>query len=427
MTKKIDTTPFDREKIPPKQNLLIMPFLWLFCLLKTRTGKLVIHKEQMKGLKPPYLVIGTHHSFIDFYVTPLAIFPHRANYVSELEGFEYYGEWPYRQVGCLGTRKFVNDMALIKNINRVMKRKGVLVLYPEARYTNVGTSSEIPQSVAKLAKVLKVPVVVINMKGNYLRSPIWNLKTRKEARLEATITKVYTKEELEKADVTEIHKTLQNYLTYDEYQWQYDTKQAITYTKRGEGLELPLYQCPVCRQEFKMETHNMDLYCKNCGSHWYMTEYGRLEQTKQMEKLSEDERRYFAHIPNWYHWERLQVQEEIDRGEYLLEVSVHIESLPNAVNFIDLGQGLLRHSKDGFVLTFTEYQESEETTLSFSPNTTFSIHTEYNYRKKGQCVALSTLDNTYFLFPIGEGFNATKIQFATEYLYKLTQGDINGI
>jgi hypothetical protein len=74
---------------------------------------------------------------MDFIVSPLAVFPYRANYVSELEGFENYGEWLYRQAGCLGTRKFVNDIALIKNIKKVMERRGILVLYPEARYANV--------------------------------------------------------------------------------------------------------------------------------------------------------------------------------------------------------------------------------------------------------------------------------------------------
>ena len=183
-----DTKPFDRMKEPPKQNLFFMPFIWIGCFLITRMAKLKIVKTDKRGIKPPYLVLGTHHSFTDFYVTPLALFPHRANYVSELEGFEYYGEWIYRQAGCLGTRKFVDDMALIKNIKRVTDRGGILVLYPEARYANVGTSSKLPMSVAKLVKLLKVPVVTLNMKGNYLQSPIWNLTKRKEARLHTDMT-----------------------------------------------------------------------------------------------------------------------------------------------------------------------------------------------------------------------------------------------
>lgn len=167
-----DVKPFDRAKTPPKQNLFAMPFIWLGCFLITLKARLKIVKTDKRGIKPPFLVLGTHHSFTDFYVTPLALFPYRANYVSELEGFEYYGEWLYRQAGCLGTRKFVDDLSLIKNIKKVLKRKGILVLYPEARYANVGTSSKLPLSVAKLVKMLKVPVVTLNMKGNYLQSPI---------------------------------------------------------------------------------------------------------------------------------------------------------------------------------------------------------------------------------------------------------------
>lgn len=83
---RYDTTPFDTKRTPPKQNLFFMPAIWAVCWFLTRSGKLKIHKENMKGLKPPYLVLGTQHAFMDFYVTPLALFPHRTNYVSELRG-----------------------------------------------------------------------------------------------------------------------------------------------------------------------------------------------------------------------------------------------------------------------------------------------------------------------------------------------------
>lgn len=426
MKKKIVTTPFDRYMKPPKQNLFFMPIIWLYCWWVTKKAKLKINKVGMKGLKPPYLVLGSHHAFMDFCVTPLALFPHRANYVSELEGFEAYGEWLYRQVGCLGTRKFVNDLALIKNIRRVIERNGILVLYPEARYANVGTSSKLPESIGKLAKMLKVPVVVINMHGNYLQSPIWNLTIREEAKLEANLTQVFTKEELANATVSEINEKLQEFLTYDEYAWQYENKQAITYEKRAEGLELVLYQCPVCKREFVMASEGSELFCRQCGERWYMTEYGRMEhlvKNKQTKGLSDEtvDTLDFTHIPNWYEWERKQVASEIEKGAYFLNIKVHIEALPNAVNFIDLGEGSLRHDKTGFYLSFKDYGEDEEKTLHFSPITMTSIHTEYNYRGKGQCVTLSTLDNTYFLFPRGEGFNATKIQFATEYLYEVAK------
>ncbi len=413
MKKKIVTVPFDRKRIPPKQNLFFMPLIWAICFLLTRGTGLKISRNRMKGLKPPFLVLATHHAFMDFYVTPLALFPHRANYVSELEGFENYGEWLYRQAGCLGTRKFVNDILLIRNIRNVIDRGGILVLYPEAKYANVGTSSKLPGSVGKLAKSLDVPLVALNMHGNYLQSPIWNVKKRKGVRLKAEITQIYTREELRAASVNEINAKIKEYLSYDEYAYQYENKMAITYEKRAEGIELPLYKCPSCGAEFQMISSGAEISCQNCGAARFMTEYGR------MVTLPDKKEDGFSHIPNWYEWERRQVIAEIERGEYSLDMRIKIESLPNAVNFIDLGEGRLIHNEKGFSLTFTDYGETEEKTLEFSPASMFSVHMEYNYReKKGQCITLSTVDNTYFIYPLESGFNATKIQFAAEYLHE---------
>lgn len=414
MRKPIDTTPFDRYRVPPKQNLFFMPFIWLFCWLLTLSGRLKIYKKRMKGLKPPFLVLGTHHAFMDFYVTPLALFPQRANYISELEGFENFGEWLYRQAGCLGTRKFVNDIALIKNIKRVIDRKGILVLYPEARYANVGTSSQLPASVGKLAKLLDVPVVTLNMKGNYLQSPIWNLKKRRGVRLQATITQLYTQDELRNATLDEVNAQVQQALHYDEYAWQYTQNMHIDAPFRAEGLEMVLYQCPVCSTEHHMYSKGTTVGCRSCGANWQMTTLGKLEQTAGAKPKNNID---FTHIPNWYEWQRAQVEKAIDVDSYTLMMPVQIDSLPNAKNFINLGKGQLTHGQDGFFLTFTEYGDTSPTTLHFAPRSMYSVHTEYEYRKKGPCITLSTLDNTYFLFPLQKGFNPTKIQFATEYLF----------
>ena len=412
--KKINTIPFDTKKVPPQQNIFFTPLIWLLSFFATRSGRLKINKVNMEGLKPPYLVLGTHHAFMDFFVTPLALFPHRANYVSELEGFEAYGEWLYRQAGCLGTRKFINDLDLVKNIQRIMKRKGILVLYPEARYANVGTSSELPTSVGKLIKILKVPVVVINMQGNYLQSPIWNLSKRKGVKLNTTMTQVLTPSQIEKMSVNDINDIVAKELQYDEYKYQADNNIRITYKERAKGLHMPLYQCPVCEKEFTMASEGICISCTNCNSRWEMDELGKL-----VKNSSDDSKYNFSHIPDWYEWERKQVEKQIDDGKYHLDCRVKVEALPNAVNFIDCGEGRLRHEKEGFYLTFYDYRKEEENTMFFSSKSLFSIHTEYDYRgKMGQCVTLSTKEDTYFIYPLEDGFNPTKIQFATEYLHK---------
>ena len=106
---------------PIRQPKAIVGLIWALSRLTMPKVPWKVEKINMEGLKPPFLVLGSHHAFMDFYVTPLALFPYRANYISELEAFEFFGETIYRQVGCLGTRKFVNDMALIKNIKKQKK------------------------------------------------------------------------------------------------------------------------------------------------------------------------------------------------------------------------------------------------------------------------------------------------------------------
>ena len=443
--KKIITEPFDRNKIPPRQAWWGMPVVWIWSLIATFGTHLKIHKENTKGLKPPYILLGSHHAFNDFCVTPLAIFPHRANYVSELEGFKNYGEWPYRQVGCLGTRKFVNDIALVRNIKNVLNRGDILVMYPEARYANVGTSSELPVSVGKLVKLMGVPLVTLNMHGNYLQQPIWNLKMRKGVNLEAEMKVLFTSEELKTASVDEINNALKEALSYDEYKWQLEQKMKIDVPFRAEGLHMPLYKCRSCQKEGTMQSKGSEIFCTSCGASWNMNEYGQLESKNSSSESCEK-----IHIPDWYEWERKTVEDEIKNGNYKLDCLVHVESLPNAKNFINCGTGHLIHNADGFYLTFKDYGKSEVETLFFASETLISLHTEYAYRDKyGMCITLATLDNTYYLFPkqnekvaaelsakhmnppvedpnqFGDVeekysfFNPTKIQFATEYFYKL--------
>ena len=408
--KRADTTPFDRYRLPPRQNLFLMPAIWLGCRFAVTGGHLKIRKTRMEGLKPPYIVFCTHHAFMDFYVTPLALFPHRANYVSEMEGFEYWGEGIYRQVGCMGTRKYVNDTALVRNIKRVIGRGDIVVIYPEARYSNAGTGSELPQSVGKLAKSLNVPVVCINMHGNYLQSPVWNTRKRAGVRLEAEMTQLITPEELRNMTAAGVTERISGFLAYDEYAWQLSHKIRITEPFRAEGLHKVLYRCPECGHDFSMRSEGADLYCGDCGLRVTMNEYGQLTRGGELYR--------FSHIPDWYEWQRRCVQDEIDSGAYRLDCAVHVEALPGARCFLDCGEGRLVHDSGGFALTFRDFGERGEKTLRFPPRSMCSVHIEYDYRGWGECITLSVPDNTYFLFPRSEGFNPTRIMFAAEYLHK---------
>lgn len=285
-----------------------------------------------------------------------------------------------------------------------------MVIYPEARYANVGTNSHLTPSIAKLAKLLKVPVVTINMQGNYLQQPIWNLKKRKGARLHADLKCVVTAEEIGKLSVDEILSRISKELTYDEYKYQLENKIRIDDEWRAEGLHYPLYRCRKCGRDFAMTTAGSKITCKYCGDSYEMDELGQLHSSSGE----------IIHIPDWYEWQRGFVHEECREGKYKLDIPVKIWALPNSVNFVDCGEGRLVHDNSGFSLEFDNYRTEKHETLKFPASSMVSIHTEYDYRGLyGPCVTLSTYDDTFFIYPTDESrdvFNPTKIQFATEFL-----------
>ncbi len=408
---------FDMKRTPVRQRHYLRPVTWLLSYPAVIKAKLRITKVGMDGVKPPYLLLCTHHAFNDFKVTTAAIFPHRANYVVAIDGF-IGREWLLRQVGGICKRKFTNDIQLIRQIRHVLTKHGdILALYPEARYSLIGTNAVLPSSLGKMIKLLGVPVVMLNMHGNYLNSPCWNLHPRGN-RIAADQTLLFTPQDLVDASVTEINARVNEAFEYDEYRWQKENNIIIDYPKRAEGLHKVLYQCPHCKKEYTMKTHDSTLVCTSCHKEWEMSTLGELSAS---EKADDETALHteFSHIPDWYEFERKQVQDEIEKGTYHIELDVIVDALPNAKRYIRLGEAHLIHSLEGFTLSATF--DDEPFILKKPVETMYSCHIEYEYFGKGDCIDLSTLDDTYYLFPIGKDFSVTKIALATEELFFKSQ------
>ncbi|MGD9887547.1 MAG: lysophospholipid acyltransferase family protein [Bacilli bacterium] len=405
-----DVIRFDMHKKPIKQRWFLAPLTWLLSFPEVWSRKLKVIKTNMKGLKPPYLFLSNHMAFVDFKVATKALFPYRANYVVAIDGF-LINEWLLRQVGCICKRKFTQDLQLIKHMKYALDvNKTVLALYPEARYSYTGTNSVLPDSLGKLVKMLKVPVVTFIQHGNHLSQPVWNLEKRK-VRLEVEMTQILTAEELNKASVEEINQAIREKFVYDDYKWQKDNQIKIDYVNRAKGLHHILYQCPHCLTESKMNSNGIEIWCEHCHKRWEIDVSGELKAI--------DGETEFSHIPDWFEFQREQVKKQVLEGTYVFEDEVIVDWLPNAKGYIRLGKAHLKHDLDGFVLSNLENEPEfrlEKPTLSL-----YSLHIEFDYFKKGDCLDLSTLDDTYYLFPQTKANVVTKIQFAVEEIYKIKE------
>jgi 1-acyl-sn-glycerol-3-phosphate acyltransferase len=400
---------FDMLKKPTRQKHYLRPLTWLLSYPAVLAHRVKITKIGMQGIKPPYLLLCNHNSFIDFKVTTAAIFPHRANYLVAIDGF-IGRERLLRSVGCICKRKFTNDMIMVRHMKKVADNGDVIVMYPEARYSLCGTNAVLPESLGKLAKLLKIPVVTLIMHGHHVNSPFWNLKNRKVKNMEAVLSLLVSKEELDVLDYQEINERINTAFRYDDFAWQKEKRIRITYPDRAKGLHKVLYQCPSCRTEYRMMSGGSKLWCEHCNKEWEMSEYGELSAVNGPTE--------FSHIPDWYEWERSQVSEEVENGTYRFESEVLVDTLPNSKGFIHLGKGKLIHDMNGFLLE-GEY-EGTPYSVSINAKSLYSCHIEYNYLgKHGDCIDLNTLTDTFYIYPTCSHFSVTKISLATEELYKV--------
>ena len=398
---------FEKKPVSPCFLLSVAKGIISFPDLKKR--KAVLTKTNMEGIEDkPYLMLVTHSSMVDFNLMLKATHPHKVNNVMTLEGFHTYTEPLMRSLGVLGTRKFITDIHLIRNMKYCVEElKNPFVLFPEARYSLDGCTSYLPQSLGKMVKLLGVPVVVLRIHGNFVTCPQWN-KINKKTFVEAEMKQIITAEETKSLSAKEINDCIVEHFQYDDFAWQKEKQVKIDHPQRAKGLHALLYKCPSCREEHQTDSEGTRLWCNCCKKTWEMDEYGQLHALE-----GETE---FPHIPDWSNWERACVREEIENGTYYFEDEVRVETLPGSWKFYKQGMGKLIQTPEETRVECNYY--GEPYVLKRSAKSLESIHIEYDYLGRGDCVDISIPKDSFWCY-LTKRDAITKISFATEEMHKL--------
>lgn len=407
--KQKDMTPFNMAQRPSKQNPLLLPLIWGGSYLLTRQFGLKIHKENMEKIKPPFLVMATHQGFSDYYIGPLSVFPHRAVYVSDMEGFAAFGKALYRGIGCIGKRRYVADLTVVSNIKYALNKGQSVFIYPESRHSNIGVTACIPKNMGRLAKILNVPLVILSANGSYLANPFWNEEKTRKVPMTAELKCIYTKEQIAVTPTEEIQERIEKELQYNEYDYQHEKGFLINDADRAEGIERSLYQCLCCGKKYSMSSKGANLFCNACNTTWELTPEGWLvnRTDESAEKISP---------PDWYWFEKSEAEKEA-QNRFEKKITVEVEALPNEKGFIELGEGTLTFDETKFILDYTNVS-GEKSQLCFPHKIRESLQTEYNYRGKGRAIVLSTKDCCYYLYSKDISFEPAELQFMCEYLYR---------
>ena len=403
--------PRKKHKKPIKPNILFRTLMLVASLpdiIATRFKARKIGMEKL-GKNEPAFFLMNHSCFLDLEIVPTVLYPRRFNIVATTDAF--IGKaWLMRQIGCISTNKFVTEMSLVRDMMHAGKKlQNSVVMFPEAGYTFDGRSMPLPDTLGKMVKMMGLPLCTIITNGAFARDPLYNNLQKRRVKVTADVKYLLSPELIEVMTAEEIQEIIEKEFSFDNFSWQKENKIKIKEKFRADGLNRILYKCPHCHAEGEMVGSGTEISCKRCGKSYYMDEYGTLSAKEGVTE--------FSHIPDWYDWERKCVREEIERGEYSLDLDCEILMTVTDYKFYRIGEGRLRHDRGGFVLDGCEGKLHYE----HKPLAAHSVNSDFYYYQMGDVISFGNNDGLFYCFPKTERDVVCKARFAHEEIYKLAK------
>ena len=396
---------------PKRQLAILRPILKVACwflLLFSRFSYKKIGMEKL-GKDEPCLVLMNHSSFIDLEIVAFLLADREYHIVTTLDGFVGKA-WLMRLLGCIPTKKFINDVALVRDMRYTTKElKASVVMYPEASYSFDGTATPLPESLGKCLKLLNVPVVMIRTDGAFIRDPLYNGLQVRKAKVSATMEYILSPEDIKTKSIEELNAVLEKQFDFDNFKSQQEQGIKVKEKFRADGLHRVLYKCPHCKTEGQMLGKGIKITCEHCGKAYELTEYGYLKSLAG--------ETIFEHVPDWYRWERDCVRKELEEGTYRLDIPVDIYMLVNTKCVYRVGEGQLVHTTEGFHLNGCEGKID----YHLKPQASYSLYSDFFWYEIGDMISIGDEKIQYYCFPKNQENIAAKTRLAAEELYKLTK------
>ncbi|MBE6015078.1 MAG: 1-acyl-sn-glycerol-3-phosphate acyltransferase [Lachnospiraceae bacterium] len=423
---KIKTKEMDYDRVvalaakphrkPVKQSAVLAKLLRMLSKSELRSVNFkydTIGMERL-GKKEPALFLMNHSCFLDIKASAVMLKGRPYNIVCTSDGF-VGKEGLMRRIGCIPTQKFVQDITLIRDMSYIFNTlKSSVLMYPEASYSFDGTATPLPESLGKLIKLFKVPVVMIKTTGAFHHDPLYNNLQLRKVPVHATMKYLLSPKDIASRTVEEINEILAGEFSFDNFKWQKENNILVSEPFRADCLNRVLYKCPACGEEGHMEGRGIYLTCSACGKRYELTENGQM--------LALDGNTEFSHIPDWYRWERECVRQELLDGTYEFKKLVDIKMLVNMDCVYDIGKGVLEHSTKGWHLRGANGRLD----FSVGPLSTYSLYSDYYWYEIGDMICIGDTKTLYYCFPEDTGDIVAKARLATEELYKIKKAAKRG-
>ncbi|MFO8063248.1 MAG: lysophospholipid acyltransferase family protein [Spirochaetota bacterium] len=273
--------------------------------IKWRFQSVPENVEMIRNLEPPYLIMGNHGCVWDPFIlnshipAPIHYVVSDSNFRSRLVSFGL------SLVGSIPKTKALSDFETVKHIVKIKHRKGIIGIFPEGQSSWDGHSLPIYYSTAKLVKSLKVPVVVVELKGAFLSMPRWARSFRRGP-VHVEYKLAFKPEDLKNMSVADIYAGLVEQLSHDDFAYQRRHMIPFGGKNRAEYLEVVLFTCPRCEERHTLKSSGNLLRCTACGYTVRYNAYGFFEAVAGTMR--------FDNVRSWNVWQINHFKAYLDAG-----------------------------------------------------------------------------------------------------------------
>lgn len=215
----------------------------------------------------PYLILANHNGSVD----PILL-AQSFRQVIYFVASDHIFRWGWKSrlieylVAPIPIVKAQLDLKAIRQMAHIQKEGGTIGLFPSGNGSFTGPEMPISISVAKLAKVLKMPILLFRFEGGYLTRPRWAFTTRK-GQLTGRVVRELSLAEIDALTPEALSQLIREELQGDPYREDRSIElkaQRFTGKRLAEALERVLFVCPDCHQLNTLHSHDDLLSCP-CG------------------------------------------------------------------------------------------------------------------------------------------------------------------
>jgi len=338
------------QKIGKPAAWLYHPAFFFVSLYYRIRYRVHIYNSELKSMpKGGVIVLATHTSNKDHFLTAMALYPRRVTFVMSEHFFANKLLRPLLKIMCAIPKKmFCPDTRSVLSMLRAIREGNTLLLFPEGRLTCNGVSCPITPGTAELVRNLGVPVYTITSEGAGKTFPKWAKKPR-IGRIDVRLNKLFDGPELKEMLIGDIENKISDAISHNA--WESLPEAKFRSKAPAEGLDGILWKCPECGAEHTLICKDNKIVCSECGLTATVDAHGQISGIESIKTIAD-----------WYDHNA----STLDLTSPLTsECSVGVtngDPKKDGVMCRDVGHGKMTLSSDGF--TFDGEIGSEETHVS---------------------------------------------------------------